>query len=89
MHTWQGQLSGETVKVILNLKIMNNSYNIDHTDECTTVHRVSHLVFPAQYGDGTSCTMSNDPNALIELQEFLQTEDIILIGWLHSHPEVG
>lgn len=44
---------------------------------------ISHLVIPRQTGKGDSCTMEG----LEDVWDVHDKEDIIFLGWIHTHPE--
>ncbi|EPQ27663.1 uncharacterized protein PFL1_04801 [Pseudozyma flocculosa PF-1] len=44
--------------------------------------RVSHLVFPQQTATSDSCTTSNEE----EIMAFQEANDLITLGWIHTHP---
>ena len=43
---------------------------------------VTNLVVPKQSGTPDSCDMTDE----IELLEYMDTEDLLMLGWIHTHP---
>ena len=51
------------------------------------MYKGTHLIIPDQVGDSFSCSSSDNPAKTAALQLYLQQENIIMIGWFHTHPQ--
>ena len=81
-------LPGDLISKFLDIAKENSDKNIETLGTlggqiCDDKLRVTHLLIPKQTGHSDSCTMEDEE----DLWEAHEMENIIFLGWIHTHPE--